>query len=93
VIQLGFPSAAISSVNLHHLFSKCSEFASLETLEEGQREVTQGQTCALFSLQEKVQLIHCKKWLVKTNQSVVNAVSVSPCCMSHYVLYVGIEAQ
>ena len=49
-----FPSAAISSVNLHHLFSKCSEFASFETLEEGQREVTQGQTCALFSLQEKV---------------------------------------
>jgi len=37
--------------------------------------------------------IHCKKRSVKTNQSVVNAVSVSPCCMSHYVLYVGIKAQ
>ena len=48
-----FPSAAISSVNLHYLFSKYSDFAPLLTLEEGRREVARGQTCVLFSLQEK----------------------------------------
>jgi len=48
-----FPSAAISSVNLKYLFSKCSEVDPLETLEEGRREVAQSQTRALFSLQEK----------------------------------------
>ena len=53
----GFPSAAISSVNLHYLFSKCSELVPLKLLEEGQKELTQSQTHALFSLQEiEVQL-------------------------------------
>ena len=52
-ISAGFPLAAISSVNLHYLFSKCSEFSPLETLEESRREITQSQTHALFSLQKK----------------------------------------
>jgi len=52
-ISAGFPLAAISSVNLHYLFSKCSEFAPLKTLEEGRREITQSQTHALFSQQQK----------------------------------------
>ena len=41
----------------------------------------------------KNKIYHSKKWLVKTTQNVVNAVSVSPCCMFHYMLYVGIKVQ
>ena len=53
----GFPSAAISSVNLYYLFTKCSEFAPLTILELGIWELTQGQTHALSSLQDiKVRL-------------------------------------
>ena len=48
----GFPSAEISSVNLHYLFSKCSEFLPLKILEEGRKKLTQSQTHALSSVQE-----------------------------------------
>jgi len=47
----GFPSAEISSVSLHYLFSKYSEYAPLKLLEEGRRELTQSQTNALSSCQ------------------------------------------
>jgi len=51
-VSAGFPSAVISSVNLHYLLSKCSEIAPLEILREGRRKLTQSQTQALFSVQE-----------------------------------------
>jgi len=48
----GFPSAAISSVSLHYLFSKYSEYDPLEVLEEGRREFnTKVKTHAEFSCQ------------------------------------------
>jgi len=50
----GFPSAVISSVSLHYLFSKYSEYAPLKVLEEGRRELTQSQTHVLFSCQLNV---------------------------------------
>ena len=52
-LPAGFPSATISSVSLHYLFSKCSEFTPLKVLEEGRRELEQNLTRALFSLQKE----------------------------------------